>query len=234
MRGSTVPEPEIRHHEGVRELVLVSPILSREHLRSLADCLDREAAEGDTPLIISSAHPRIFLAGAHLAEIAALDALTSLEYARFGRQVLERIENFPGAVVAAVDGPCTGGGFDLALSCDLIVAGPSASFSHPGVRRGLVTGWGGTETLPGLIGEPRAKTALLEGSSLDEASLQRLGIHRAHAREVRETAAEEARRMASIHPSRLRLLRVLKRGRFIDRFRVFVVHNLMESLDSFR
>ena len=113
-----------------------------------------------TPLVLRSAHPTIYLAGADLAEIAALDGPSCADYARRGRVVLERLALYPAPTVAAVHGSCSGGGFDLGLACDWIVAGGAAAFSHPGVRRGLVTGWGGTVRLPVAIGRTAAGMAM--------------------------------------------------------------------------
>ena len=87
-----------------------------------------------SPVVLRSAHPSVFLAGAHLAEIAALDAASCKPYADRGRRVVEHIENHPAPAVAAVNGSCSGGGFDLVLACDTIVAGAGASFQHSAAR----------------------------------------------------------------------------------------------------
>jgi enoyl-CoA hydratase/carnithine racemase len=66
------------------------------------------------------------------------------------------IEGFPAPVYAAISGYCMGGGLDLALACHHRIASPHAVFGHRGAALGLITGWGGTQRLPGLIGKGRA------------------------------------------------------------------------------
>ena len=209
---------------GPVELVIPSPILSKELLGKLASSL-RKLATTSRPLVVSSSHPRIFLAGANLAEIAGLDMHRSLPYARLGRTVLDTLRRFPAPVVAAVHGPCAGGGLDLVLSCDAIVATPEATFAHPGVHRGLITGWGGTALFPAIGGSGPAHRLFLEGQPFpaEEAAAQ------GWVREIRpdpvEGARVEALRLASLTPARIELWRQFRAGRFVDRFPVSVVHH---------
>jgi enoyl-CoA hydratase/carnithine racemase len=69
---------------------------------------------------------------------------------------MQALEDYPGPAIAAIEGHCMGGGLDLALACHRRIAAPSAVFGHRGAALGLVTGWGGTQRLPRLIG--RGKT----------------------------------------------------------------------------
>jgi enoyl-CoA hydratase/carnithine racemase len=69
---------------------------------------------------------------------------------------MDRIEQFPAPVYAAVSGYCMGGGLDLALACHHRIAEPNAVFGHRGAALGLITGWGGTQRLPRLVGKARA------------------------------------------------------------------------------
>jgi len=220
---STVPEIR-RSPGGVTQLLIPSPILSAALLGALAESLDGLAASA-APLVISSSHPRIFLAGADLTEIARLDAERSLPYARLGRRVLERLRRFPAPVVAAVHGPCAGGGLDLVLSCDAITAAPEATFAHPGVHRGLVTGWGGTAMFPPLTDGWTARRLFLEGRSFSAAEAMAGGWATKIAETPVHAAQLEALRLASLAPARLELWRRLRYGRFVDRFRVSVVHH---------
>ncbi len=201
------------HDAGVLRLVLAQPILAVDLLEELAAKLD-SVNDRRLPMIISSAHPRIFLAGAHLAEIARLDATTSLDYGSFGRAVLQRLGRHQGPVVAAVHGPCSGGGFDFVLSADAIVAGPAATFSHPGVRRGLVTGWGGTMMLPRLLGPASARRILLEGATLNAAELAASGLVCRVDDDPLAAAMAEAKTLGELHPSRILFHRSLRTGGF--------------------
>ncbi len=69
---------------------------------------------------------------------------------------MSRIAALPQITVAAINGYCFGGALDFALACKRRIASPNATFSHPGVGLGIITGWGGTQRLPRLIGEASA------------------------------------------------------------------------------
>jgi len=97
-----------------------------------------------------------FASGANIRELSTLTPETAREFARRGQRLMQRIADAPQLTIAAVNGYCMGGGLDLALACQLRSASPSAVFAHPGARLGIITGWGGTQRLPHLIGQTRA------------------------------------------------------------------------------
>lgn len=206
-------------------VVAVQPILQRTLLRQLVAAISDLAAVADPPaLVLCSEHPTVFLAGADLAEIAELDPGSCLPYAALGRSAVERLASYPSPSVAAVHGSCSGGGVDLALACDALVVGPHASFEHPGIRRGLVTGWTGTLTVPAAVGRLRARGVFLAASPVDAVGAVASGLATAAADEPFALAVETASRLRSLHPERLALWRLLRSGRFVDRFRASVVH----------
>ena len=195
-------------------LTFSSPVLAVRVLDDLAARLDELARRpGARPVVLVSSHPTIFLAGAHLGEIAELDETSCIAYASRGRGVIDRLHRHPAPTVAAVHGSCSGGGFDLVLGCDVIVAGPSASFGHPGVCRGLVTGWGGTVELPSAIGRAPARHALLQGSSLTVDELAARGVVTPVEDPVVEAAKEMAAALAALHPGRIHAWRSSASGR---------------------
>lgn len=118
----------------------------------------------------------VFSVGADLNEVAALDATTAYEFSRRGQTVLSQLNGAAPIVIAAIDGFCLGGGLDLALSCDLRYATPRSSFQHPGVKRGIITGWGGTQRLPGLIGVAAARRLLVSGEAIGSDEAFRVGL----------------------------------------------------------
>ncbi|MGH9523901.1 MAG: enoyl-CoA hydratase/isomerase family protein [Terriglobales bacterium] len=126
--------------------------LTRERVRALTSAIEGLPPR---PLIITG-NAHFFSAGADLAEIAALTGPAAYEFAHMGQTLMNAIDRFPATVVAAVSGYCMGGGLDLALACDLRIAHPHAIFGHRGAALGLITGWGGTQRLPRLIGRARA------------------------------------------------------------------------------
>jgi enoyl-CoA hydratase/carnithine racemase len=115
----------------------------------------RQLSRSLQPLIITGNH-RFFSAGAELAEIAVLSASEAYAFAKIGQQLMQTVAEFPAPVCAAISGYCMGGGLDLALACRYRIASGHAIFGHRGAALGLITGWGGTQRLPRLIGKARA------------------------------------------------------------------------------
>lgn len=99
---------------------------------------------------------KFFSAGADLQEIVQLDGPNAYAFSRLGQSLMAEIASFPAPVYAAISGYCLGGGLDLALACHWRVASPHAVFGHRGAALGLMTGWGGTQRLPRLVGKSRA------------------------------------------------------------------------------
>jgi enoyl-CoA hydratase/carnithine racemase len=149
---------ELQQSRGVGILRLLSEDgtnrLSRACVLSLID-LFGDLADRAQPLIVTG-NKKFFSAGAELSEIAALASADAYRFAEMGQQLMNSIAGFPAPVYAAVDGYCMGGGLDLALACHYRVASPHAIFGHRGAALGLMTGWGGTQRLPRLVGKARA------------------------------------------------------------------------------
>ena len=130
--------------------------LTRRTVTALTDEIRNRASSRAPvlPLIISG--ERNFSAGADLNEIAALTGPEAYAFSALGQELMHAIATYPAHVIAAVEGHCMGGGLDLALACHRRIAAPSAVFGHRGAALGLITGWGGTQRLPRLIGKGRA------------------------------------------------------------------------------
>jgi enoyl-CoA hydratase len=109
-------------------------------------------AERARPLIITG-NETFFSAGADLWEIAALNATGAYEFSQMGQALMLAIEQYPAPVYAAISGYCMGGGLDLALACHRRIAASNAILGHRGAALGLITGWGGTQRLPRLVGK---------------------------------------------------------------------------------
>src|SRR5512141_2525392 len=130
--------------------------LTRTRVLALTSAIAELASEVQPrPLVITGNH-RFFSAGADLDEITALTGPAAYEFAAMGQRLMNTVANFPKATYAAVEGYCMGGGLDLALACRHRVAGAHAVFGHRGAALGLITGWGGTQRLPRLVGKARA------------------------------------------------------------------------------
>ncbi len=148
--------------------------LTRRCVLSLTDAL-QELARKELPLVIAG-NDRFFSAGADLAEISALDGPTAYEFSVIGQKLMDGIENFPAPVLAVISGYCMGGGLDLALACRRRVASPHAVFGHRGAALGLITGWGGTQRLPRLIGKGRALQMFAAAEKIHADQALRIGL----------------------------------------------------------
>ncbi len=93
-----------------------------------------------------------------------------------GQSLMNAIAGFPAPVIAAVSGYCMGGGLDLALACHRRIASPHAVFGHRGAALGLITGWGGTQRLPRLVGKARALQMMIEAEKLHAREALRIGL----------------------------------------------------------
>ncbi len=129
--------------------------LTRARVHALTAALDRPELQTASRLIITG-NAHFFSAGADLNEIAALTGPEAFRFAHMGQRLMSAVATFPAPTIAAVQGYCMGGGLDLALACRRRIAGPHALFGHRGAALGLITGWGGTQRLPRLIGKGRA------------------------------------------------------------------------------
>ncbi|HEX4210343.1 MAG TPA: enoyl-CoA hydratase-related protein [Candidatus Binataceae bacterium] len=118
-------------------------------------------------LIITGAGDRAFVAGADIAAMAEMGVNEGLEFGRLGHAVMTAIEDLPIPVIAAVNGFALGGGLELALACDLIVASEKARFGQPEINLGIIPGFGGTQRLPHRIGHARARELILTGEMFD-------------------------------------------------------------------
>ena len=117
-----------------------------------------------------------FASGADLREIASLTADQARGFAARGQILMKKIEDLPVLTIAAINGYCFGGGLDLALSCKARLASPNAFFCHPGVNLGIITGWGGTQRMPRLIGEAPALELLLTAAQISASEALRIGL----------------------------------------------------------
>ena len=155
--------------DGMNRLTRQRVIALDEEIRNLASC-DAPVL----PLIVSG--ERNFSAGADLNEIRALSGPEALEFARMGQSLMNSIASYPAPVIAAIEGHCMGGGLDLALACHRRIAAPHAVFGHRGAALGLMTGWGGTQRLPRLIGKGRALELFIAAEKVSAARALEIGL----------------------------------------------------------
>ena len=149
--------------------------LSFDLLDQLADELDRLDRDPDCRVIVlTGSGTRAFAAGADIKELARQTPISLLVEDRFA--VWERIAAVRTPVIAAVRGFALGGGCELAMSCDLIVAGNDARFGQPEINLGVMPGAGGTQRLTRAIGRARAMDLVLTGRTITAAEAEVMGL----------------------------------------------------------
>lgn len=150
--------------------------LSVSTLESLYEIFSALLERSGTDKIVFTGAGDVFASGANIREVAALTPQTALEFALRGQRLMQKIADAPVLTVAAVNGYCMGGGLDLALSCRLRFASERAVFAHPGARLGIITGWGGTQRLPRLIGSARALEFFTTARRIESREALELGL----------------------------------------------------------
>ena len=150
--------------------------LSAFVLEELHVLLDRIEADRCVEGIIFTGQADVFASGADIREIARLNSENATDFARLGQGLMKKIETSDKMTVAAINGFCFGGALDLALSCKKRVASSGATFCHPGVNLGIITGWGGTQRLPRLIGEARALEMFLTAKRVTASEAFQIGL----------------------------------------------------------
>jgi enoyl-CoA hydratase len=151
--------------------------LNREVLEEMARVIrDVRHDSSIRVLIVTGAGDRAFVAGADITAMSKMSAAEGLDFSRLGHRVMESFEDLPIPVIAAVNGFALGGGLELALACDLILASEKARFGQPEINLGLIPGFGGTQRLPHRIGHNKARELIMTGEMFDAASALSWGL----------------------------------------------------------
>jgi enoyl-CoA hydratase len=151
--------------------------LSMPLLQELERRLDAAEAQRDVRVVIlTGAGEKAFVAGADIAEYAELDEVAFDEYQRLSRRVFSRIDGFGKPVIGAINGYALGGGFEIALCCDVLIASHNARFGLPEGLIGLSPGGGGTQRLTRAVGPFVAADVLLSTRRLSADEAVRVGL----------------------------------------------------------
>ncbi|MBD0325355.1 MAG: enoyl-CoA hydratase/isomerase family protein [Pyrinomonadaceae bacterium] len=126
--------------------------------------------------IIFTGTDDVFASGANIRELRALSPETAVEFSQRGQRLFQKISEASRLTIAAINGYCMGGGLDLALACDVRFASMNAVFAHPGARLGIITGWGGTQRLPRLIGTACALELFATARRVTSSEAYRIGL----------------------------------------------------------
>lgn len=145
--------------------------LTIETLTAFRDGLAEADTTDTKALVVTGAGDESFAAGADIEYMSELDTPEAHRYAELGHEVVNEIESFPVPVVAKINGYAFGGGSEIALACDFRVASENAVIGQTEIDLGIIPGWGGTQRLPRVVGDERARRMIFLGEriSADEA-----------------------------------------------------------------
>jgi len=127
-------------------------------------------------LIITGSGNRAFIAGADISAMAQMEPKGGRAYSRLGHSLMYGLEELEQPVVAAVGGYCLGGGLELALACDFIIAAETARFGQPEINLGVIPGFGGTQRLTRRVGVGRARELVYLGDPMDAKRALEVGL----------------------------------------------------------
>lgn len=165
--------------DGIALVTLNRPEVRNALNRAMVDDLrralgDLEARDDVRALLITGAGGKAFLSGADIAELR--DRKSGDALARINASLFREIEAFPAPTIAAIRGYALGGGCELAMACDLRVAGESAKLGQPEVALGIIPAAGGTYRMPKLVGLGKARELIFTGRILEAAEAERIGL----------------------------------------------------------
>lgn len=151
--------------------------LNRQVMEELTAHLDACRDDDRVRVVVLTGSDRVFCAGADITAFDALRAESLLgPREASGGALWSGLGSFPKPVIAAVEGVAFGGGCEVALACDTIVAGDTARFAVPEVRLGVIPGGGGTQRLIAAVGKAKAMAMLLTGDPIDARAAEAAGL----------------------------------------------------------
>src|SRR5215207_6216383 len=171
-----------------------------------AAALDELRQDEGVRVVVTGAGEKAFVAGADIAEFEGRTAAGQHDVLLW-RSLFTAVDTFPKPIIAMINGFCLGGGCELALACDLRIAGENARFGQPEINLGIIPGGGGTQRLTRLVGEGKAMELILTGDMIDAQTAYNLGLVNmvVPAPDLEGKTMELAARIASKSPVALRM-----------------------------
>ncbi len=181
MSGEAEPSPVFVEERGALAVLRIARPAQRNSLSvvtlsRLDEAFSSLSARDDIDALVFTGTGDAFASGADIRELQTLTHDSARAFAERGQHLFQRIADARQLTIAAVNGFCMGGGLDLALACRVRVASHAAVFAHPGARLGIITGWGGTQRLPRLIGSARALEMFTNGRRLNASEALQFGL----------------------------------------------------------
>ncbi|MFN7956030.1 MAG: enoyl-CoA hydratase-related protein [bacterium] len=194
--ASTSPLVTLERQGAIARITIQRPkalnALNSTVLRELDACVAELERDADTRVVIvCGSGDRSFVAGADIAEMVGLGAEQARDFATQGQRVFSRLEALPQMVIAEVQGFALGGGLELAMACDWMIASSKALFGQPEIDLGIIPGFGGTQRLSRRIGAARARDLIATGRRIGAEEARSIGlVDQVHAPEALRGAVE--------------------------------------------
>lgn len=150
--------------------------LNTEVLQQLKAKLLSVSNDPSTRVLVITGDGPAFVAGADIHQMKAMTVDAGIQFAKLGHAVTKLLELMPKPTIAAVNGYAFGGGAELAMSCDFILASDQAVFAQPEVGLGVIPGFGGTLRLSKFVGAPMAKDLIFSGRKIKADEALRIGL----------------------------------------------------------
>lgn len=177
--------------------------LNTQVLRDLSEAADLIESDPSIQVaVLTGAGEKAFVAGADIAEMQNKNVLEAREFSTLGNKAFSKIENVKVPVIAAVNGFALGGGCELAMACDIRIAGHKAKFGQPEITLGIMPGFGGSQRLARLVGIGIAKEILFTGEMINAERAYEIGLVNriVDSSEVLSEALKMARKIAGNSP----------------------------------
>ncbi|WP_010621914.1 enoyl-CoA hydratase-related protein [Paucilactobacillus suebicus] len=166
--------------DGIGTLTINRPkslnALNSDTLREIGETLNEVKDNTDVKvLVITGSGQKAFVAGADISQMVSMNPIEAAALSELAHKAFHTIQELPQITIAAVNGYCLGGGFELANSCDIRVAAATAKFGQPEVGLGIVPGFGGTQRLTRLVGRGKAKEIIATGAQITAQEAKEIG-----------------------------------------------------------
>ena len=168
-------------HEAYAKLIINRPeVMNALNLKVRQEIIEAlsQAEKNDSvrAIVLTGTGEKAFSAGADIKMFQTMTPFLAKQYLKISKGASNKIENFPKPIIAAVNGYAIGGGLELAMSCDIIIASDSAKFGQGEINVGIIPGVGGTQRLPRMIGIKRAKEMIFTGDLIDAKKALEIGL----------------------------------------------------------
>lgn len=197
--------------------------ISAELLTELDELLTKFEENRQVKVIVLRGEGRFFSAGADIKQFTAItDEAKSIEMAKQGHRIFNKIEQFPKPVIASIHGAALGGGLELAMSCHIRIVSESAKLGLPEITLGIIPGYAGTQRLPQYVGIEKAAEMMLTGEPITGAEAANVGLalKAVSEKQLFDETMKLAKKIQSKSPASIRailhLLKYAKSSKFAE------------------